>query len=58
MSPLVIAIIYEILTITPTLEIFNTKILFLNKILYTSHYIVGGVRGGGAGASKEKLWAS
>lgn len=55
MSPLVIAIIYEILTITPTLEIFNTKILFLNKILYTSHYIVGWVRGDGAGASKEKL---
>lgn len=53
MSHFVIAIIYEILTITPTLEIFNTKILFLNKILYTTHFI-SSARGAGARAPPKK----
>lgn len=55
---LFIAIIYEILIFTPTFRNIQYKNTLLNKIFTRLIYIIGADRGGGAGASKEKLWAS
>lgn len=54
MSIFVIAIIYEILIFTPTLEIFNTKILFWIKF-YTRLVTSSSEGGRRAGAERKAL---